>query len=395
MENKKNTATNNWESLCNKFSLECETWLASNKKNTTTELVETLDNLGNIIAYSVLNKCIDPQKKTAVEIARRTEENGREFISNSGCNETIVKLKTELTKANIDIAVLKKVSYKPHETIVDKDGNEKKVIRDKDEYKKLNDLARDTIGNGIDFKQESIASLLELSEKQFEEIGYIDIMKKYVAYVPNRKLWYKDIFEEIELKETETSIIQETFRAVRRLVENDASPKVELNGYGYVRTDIHMDNGTTETVYKRLKHYHDNGSETSYGTYTTDSYGDYDTMIDKLELTARQAQVLNMRLQGMGTQAIGKKLGISEQAVRNILAQVGKKAISNLDLPSALVKKLTTKQTNEQRIEKRKKLTDENKDDIRKLIAGGNTYSYIASLYNVSKMTISRIANNK
>lgn len=250
MENKKNTATNNWESLCNKFSLECETWLASNKKNTTTELVETLDNLGNIIAYSVLNKCIDPQKKTAVEIARRTEENGREFISNSGCNETIVKLKTELTKANIDIAVLKKVSYKPHETIVDKDGNEKKVIRDKDEYKKLNDLARDTIGNGIDFKQESIASLLELSEKQFEEIGYIDIMKKYVAYVPNRKLWYKDIFEEIELKETETSIIQETFRAVRRLVENDASPKVELNGYGYVRTDIHMDNGTTETVYK-------------------------------------------------------------------------------------------------------------------------------------------------
>lgn len=395
MENKKNTATNNWESLCNKFSLECETWLASNKKNTTTELVETLDNLGNIIAYSVLNKCIDPQKKTAVEIARRTEENGREFISNSGCNETIVKLKTELTKANIDIAVLKKVSYKPHETIVDKDGNEKKVIRDKDEYKKLNDLARDTIGNGIDFKQESIASLLELSEKQFEEIGYIDIMKKYVAYVPNRKLWYKDIFEEIELKETETSIIQETFRAVRRLVENDASPKVELNGYGYVRTDIHMDNGTTETVYKRLEHYHDNGSETSYGTYTTDSYGDYDTMIDKLELTARQAQVLNMRLQGMGTQAIGKKLGISEQAVRNILAQVGKKAISNLDLPSALVKKLTTKQTNEQRIEKRKKLTDENKDDIRKLIAGGNTYSYIAGLYNVSKMTISRIANNK
>lgn len=395
MENKKNIATNNWESLCNKFSLECETWLASNKKNTTTELVETLDNLGNIIAYSVLNKCIDPQKKTAVEIARRTEENGREFISNSGCNETIVKLKTELTKANIDIAVLKKVSYKPHETIVDKDGNEKKVIRDKDEYKKLNDLARDTIGNGIDFKQESIASLLELSEKQFEEIGYIDIMKKYVAYVPNRKLWYKDIFEEIELKETETSIIQETFRAVRRLVENDASPKVELNGYGYVRTDIHMDNGTTETVYKRLEHYHDNGSETSYGTYTTDSYGDYDTMIDKLELTARQAQVLNMRLQGMGTQAIGKKLGISEQAVRNILAQVGKKAISNLDLPSALVKKLTTKQTNEQRIEKRKKLTDENKDDIRKLIAGGNTYSYIAGLYNVSKMTISRIANNK
>jgi len=52
-----------------------------------------------------------------------------------------------------------------------------------------------------------------------------------------------------------------------------------------------------------------------------------DTLIELLELTARQAQVLKLRLAGHGEKAIATCLGVKPDSIRNISRQVQQKAL--------------------------------------------------------------------
>lgn len=197
----------------------------------------------------------------------------------------------------------------------------------------------------------------------------------------------------------ETSPIREVYKAVRREVANNRSLNIDpSNGYMYLE-DLTVDEESNEetVIYRRLNKYSDlagnvtdfNGA-VKFETVDSASATDYDTMVEKLELTTRQAQILQLRMSGYGYIAIATYLGVNEKSVRDVLKTVQKKASEKLDLPPYLVKALTEpKQT------AKSKLTNEDKTAIRKLIEDGHTMKFVADSYNVSKMTISRIVNGR
>lgn len=163
--------------------------------------------------------------------------------------------------------------------------------------------------------------------------------------------------------------------------------------------DLASDEKSNEetTVYRRLNKFSDlagnvtdfNGA-VKFETVDSTSVIDYDIMIEKLELTARQAQVLQLRMGGYGCVAIGTYLGVKEESVISVLKTIQQKAIEKLELPSYLVKALTEKPTTA-----KQKLTDEDKKAIKLLFADGHSMKFIADHFNVGKTTIARIVTGK
>lgn len=198
----------------------------------------------------------------------------------------------------------------------------------------------------------------------------------------------------------ETSPIREVYKAVRREVANNRSLNIDpSNGYLYLE-DLAKDEESNEetTVYRRLNKYTDlagnvtdfNGA-VKFETVDSGSVADYDKMTEALELTARQAQVLQLRMSGYGCVAIGTYLGVKEESVRSVLQTIQKKAVEKLSLPSYLVNAMTAPTPTAPK----SKLTEVDKDNIRKMIADGHSMKFVADAYNVSKMTVSRIVNGR
>jgi len=52
-----------------------------------------------------------------------------------------------------------------------------------------------------------------------------------------------------------------------------------------------------------------------------------DTLIELLELTARQAQVLKLRLAGHGYKSVATYLGVDVRAVKDVLKNIQQKAL--------------------------------------------------------------------
>ena len=198
----------------------------------------------------------------------------------------------------------------------------------------------------------------------------------------------------------ETSPIREVYKAVRREVANNRSLNIDpSNGYLYLE-DLSKDDESNEeaTVYRRLNKYTDlagnvtdfNGA-VKFETVDSGSVADYDKMTEALELTARQAQVLQLRMSGYGCVAIGTYLGVKEESVRSVLQTIQKKAVEKLALPLYLVNAMTAPTPTAPK----SKLTEADKDNIRKMVADGHSMKFIADAYNVSKMTVSRIVNGR
>ena len=83
-----------------------------------------------------------------------------------------------------------------------------------------------------------------------------------------------------------------------------------------------------ETIYRRLGKFADLGGYDCNGLYNTDAQtvADYDALVEKLELTDRQAVIVRLRMQGKGNKAIATYLGVTYQAVQNTLAKIQRKA---------------------------------------------------------------------
>ena len=128
----------------------------------------------------------------------------------------------------------------------------------------------------------------------------------------------------------------------------------------------------------------------TFETVDSASVDKYENMVDALELTARQAKVLELRMGGYGCVAIGTYLGVREESVMSVLKTIQKKAIEKLELPNYLVKALTETPTTA-----KKKLTDEDKKTIALLFADGHSMKFIADRFNVGKTTVARIVTGK
>lgn len=355
------------------------------KDSNSEKFTAVATDLATAVAFSVLRKCLDPQAKSGKP-------------SNSGCNPQLDEVKRSIYR---DTNTLKNIDYsckKAFTTVYNEDGDRQTKTADSDYRYAYNKLTQQTLGDGLDLVNTAIVSLLdECTKVDTTAENFLETV--YTVRRLKKKVWIK-VEDSVNGWETvETSPIREVYKAVRREVANNRSLNIDpSNGYMYLE-DLARDEKSNEetTVYRRLNKFSDlagnvtdfNGA-VKFETVDSASVIDYDIMIEKLELTARQAQVLQLRMGGYGCVAIGTYLGVKEESVISVLKTIQQKAIEKLELPSHLVKALTEKPTTA-----KQKLTDEDKKAIKLLFADGHSMKFIANYFNVGKTTIARIVTGK
>lgn len=377
------TETRNFTDLLRQYEKEY------NNDKTSVAFSNVLDELATAVAYSVIKKCLDPQRK-----GRKDGE-----VSNSGCNTQLDEVKRSIyrdknTLANIDYSCKQAFT-----TVYNEDGDRQTKTKDSDYRYAYNKLSQQTLGDGLDLVHAAMVALLDESEKA-DRTRENFLENTYEVRRLKKKVWIKSADSVNGWETVETSPIREVYKAVRREVANSRSLNIDpSNGYLYLE-DLATDEESNEeaTIYRRLNKFSDlAGNVTDYNgavtfeTVDSASVDKYENMVDALELTARQAKVLELRMGGYGYVAIATYLGVNEKSVRDVLKTVQKKAIEKLNLPEYLVKALT--ETKQQTA--KNKLTDEDKKTIELLFVDGHSMKFIADRFNVSKMTVSRVINGR
>lgn len=376
------TETRNFADLLRQYEKEY------NNDKTSVAFSNVLDELATAVAYSVIKKCLDPQRKG--------RKDGQ--VSNSGCNAQLYEVKRSIHR---DKNTLKNIDYSCKEayiTTYNEDGDRVTKTKDSDYRYAYNKLTQQSIGDGLDLVHVAMVALLDESEKADRtKENYLE--NTYEVRRLKKKVWIKSADSVNGWETMETSPIREVYKAVRREVANSRSLNIDpSNGYLYLE-DLVTDEESNEeaTIYRRLNKFSDlAGNVTDYNgavtfeTVDSASVDKYENMVDALELTARQAKVLELRMGGYGCVAIGTYLGVKEESVMSVLKTIQKKAIEKLELPSYLVKALTETPTTA-----KKKLTDEDKKTIALLFADGHSMKFIADRFNVGKTTVARIVTGK
>lgn len=376
------TETRNFTDLLRQYEKEY------NNDKTSVAFSNVLDELATAVAYSVIKKCLDPQRKG--------RKDGQ--VSNSGCNTQLDEVRRSIyrdknTLANIDYSCKQAFA-----TVYNEDGDRQTKTRDSDYRYAYNKLSQQTLGDGLDLVHVAMVALLDESEKA-DSTRENFLENTYEVRRLKKKVWIKSADSVNGWETVETSPIREVYKAVRREVANSRSLNIDpSNGYLYLE-DLATDEESNEeaTIYRRLNKFSDlAGNVTDYNgavtfeTVDSASVDKYENMVDALELTARQAKVLELRMGGYGCVAIGTYLGVREESVMSVLKTIQKKAIEKLELPNYLVKALTETPTTA-----KKKLTDEDKKTIALLFADGHSMKFIADRFNVGKTTVARIVTGK
>ena len=256
-----------------------ETALASGKDST-----QELTALATAVAYSVLNKCIDPQRKTAAD---------RETVSDNGYNPALVQLKRGIAA---DLAT-----------------------------KAVAALVGETLSDGIDLVNAAALAILEQAAEHADPAApWLDT--PYTTRRLSRRVYIRTDDSRAYRDET-TTPIQEVYRAVRQAVQDSRATQTDpRNGYTYIEDCA----DGLETIYYRLQKYADLGGYDCDGNYTADrqTVEDYEATVERLDLTDRQAQVLRLRMQGKGYKAIATYLGVTQRAIAKTVEQVQKKALA-------------------------------------------------------------------
>jgi len=377
------TETRNFTDLLRQYEKEY------NNDKTSVAFSNVLDELATAVAYSVIKKCLDPQRKGC--------KDGE--VSNSGCNTQLDEVKRSIYRDKNTLANIDYSCKQAFVTVYNEDGDRQTKTKDSDYRYAYNKLSQQTLGDGLDLVHVAMVALLDESEKADRtKENYLE--NTYEVRRLKKKVWIKSEDSVNGWETVETSPIKEVYKAVRREVANNRSLNIDpSNGYLYLE-DLATDEESNEetTIYRRLNKFSDlagnvtdfNGA-VKFETVDANSVTDYDTMVEELELTARQTKILELRMGGYGYVAIATYLGVNEKSVRDVLETVQKKAIEKLNLPEYLVKALT--ETKQQTA--KNKLTDEDKKTIELLFADGHSMKFIADRFNVSKMTVSRVINGR
>lgn len=291
-------------------------------------------DLSTVFAYSVVNKCIDPQRKAAAD---------RDTISDNGQNPAMIALKRGIAADRRTLDNTAAAANAATRATLNADGDAVTETADKDAAAALAALVGETLTDGIDLVQTAAAALLEQAAAHADGPGWLD--RPYTVRRLSRRVYVK-AEDSAAYRDDETTPAQEVYRAVRRAVQESRAVQTDpRNGYTYIE-DLTADG--LDVIYFRLHKYADlggyahngqdgdrlPGSPAGFGQggthYTADrqTVTDYNAIMERLNLTDRQAVILRLRMQGKGNKAIATYLGVTYQAVQNTLAKIQKKAVA-------------------------------------------------------------------
>ncbi len=189
-------------------------------------------------------------------------------------------------------------------------------------------------GDGCDLVQAAATAIMEQIERQATIGGEYDLERPYIVRELSKKVWIREP-DSAAIIDRETIPIVEVFVAVRRAVRESRSVRMNPRDEFLYGEKVKYDNdGSAHTYYRRQKKGYDLGSYASdiygrpTGTYTADdnTAERVETLIGQLNLTARQAIILDLRMRGYGYDAIASYLGISRETVRDHRRYIAKKA---------------------------------------------------------------------
>lgn len=280
-----------------------------------------LYDLATAVAYSVVNKCIDPQRKTAAE---------KDSATDSGCNPLMIELKQGIAQDRRTLDSTRRNANAATHTTFNANGDYVTETADRDAAAALASLLRESITDGFDVVQEAAAALLEQAAAHASGEQWLD--RPYTVRRLSRRVYIR-LEDSAAYRDETTTPIQEVYKVVRRYIQNSRAMRTDpRNGYSYIedyaRDVTGVDADPLETIYRRLGKYADLGGYDCNGNYTTDgqTVEDYAALVQKMNLTDRQAQILKLRLQGKGNKAIATYLGVSKQAIAKTVAQLQVKA---------------------------------------------------------------------
>ena len=298
--------------------------LKRNYENTLAQGQDTsaeLTALAKAVAYSVANKCIDPQSKTAAQ---------RESTTDSGYNPALVELRRGIGADTALLENTRRLSDLAEVLTFTADGDAVNEIADGDAYKALHGdkgaqgIMSMTLTDGADLVQTAALAIIEQAAEHADGAGWLD--RPYTVRRLSRKV-YIQAADSAAYREVQTTPIQEVYRAVRRAINDSRAMQTDpRNGYTYLEE---MTEDGTDTIYRRLRKWEDLGSaDNCIGLYSVDgqTVADYENTLAMLNLTARQAQVVHLRMQGKGYKAIATYLGVTQRAIAKTVAQVQAKA---------------------------------------------------------------------
>ena len=287
---------------------------------------ESLYRLGVAIAQSVLRKCADPQRTTATD---------RTTVSNGG-NPDMRDLQSALYRDVQRLDALQRYGELASRIDWTPDGEMVSEIVDQDAAAAIDESISETLSDGMDLVNAAIVALLEAAEKWaangpewLEKPVSVRKIRSHVLIRDTAAAW----------ETVETTPIRTVYAAVRRYIQSTANVAADpRNGYAYIADYATEDPETgetaLETVYRRIGKYADMGGyETDVNGRPTSRYtadrGTWETtaaLLEKLNLSMRQRQILRYRLQGYGLQAIATALGVTYTAVYNQVQKIREKA---------------------------------------------------------------------
>lgn len=272
-----------------------------------------LTALSHAIAHAVLNKCFDPQRKTAAE---------RQTVSNSGINPAMRSLKIGLTADGHLLENTRHAVNAATYSHLNADGEMVTETADHDALEAAAVLCAETLSDGIDLAQEIAVAILE----QAQAHATADPAWMETPYTVNRLSRRVLIKEQTAAwKEETTTPVQEVYRAARRYIQNSRAAQTDpRNGYSYIEDFATDEQGGMEVIYHRLQKWADLGGADCYGHYTADTQTaiDYYTILERLHLTEKQTRIVELRMRGYGYKAIATACGVTQRAVAHTLERV-------------------------------------------------------------------------
>lgn len=307
---------NGFEQLLKNYEVAYNNRDKSNPKS-EKEFADALTELATACTYSVLKKLCNAGGAVKEDSNKTTDS-----------AKVPRQLRATLTR---DINALRQLKYcldNGTAQLINDDGNTVIKIIDKDLYNGGNKLSSQTLDDGLDLLQTAVIAILDESKNH-----NADLTTEYTKHQLSKKVWIKLEDSKNGWTDTATTSIQEVYKAIRREVANNRSIQMASHKYAYIDDMVNDENGNTEKVYRRLnKHialdevYNSNGAITSI-TADNKTVFDIDLIMDKLELSKRESQILQLRLAGYGYKAIGTYLGVKGGTAQRTMHRIQAKAI--------------------------------------------------------------------
>lgn len=294
----------------------------------SAELME----LATAIAFSVLRKCLDPQRKTAPQ---------REQVSNNGQNPALMALRGGITGDNALLESTRRNANAATRTGYNDNGEPITEVANKAAQEAIARLIDETLSDGIDLVQEAATAILEQAREHAKPgANWLDM--PYTIRRLSKRVYIK--FEDsAAYRDDETTPMREAFREVRRLIMNSRAIQTDpRNGYSYIEefTEDGLD-----TIYLRMGKYADLGGYDSNGNYTANERAARicDKALKALNLTPRQKTIMELRMRGYGYGAIATYLGVTDEAIGKTVRRIRQRALDIGLTPEGLTGELKPK----------------------------------------------------